>query len=211
MGCAGDSRAHQYLHEVLPGPRTAKAEAFRGILQGILATGRCTHLHATPSPQRRRDESFEESPGRAVTDRSRRHARAKRLTGARRQPGTAPALRRRRRIRRRSRSEAPPHTPCSIRFTSAYSRHSSRTRHPWQMRCAASTPSPFEGKNSRVSAPRQCARSIHAYSSGIRCGEISSTYVLPFGPRGRVRGVLGPGRRPAGRGAREPTEIRDLP
>ena len=35
--------------------------------------------------------------------------------------------RRRRRMRLRSRSDAPPHTPCSMRYSSAYSRHSART------------------------------------------------------------------------------------
>ena len=75
--------------------------------------------------------------------------------------------RRRRRMRRRSRSDAPPHTPCSMRFTSAYSRHSACTGHVAHTRCAVSTPVPSDGKNSAGLIPRHVARNIHAYSSGV--------------------------------------------
>ncbi len=54
-----------------------------------------------------------------------------------------------------------------MRFSSAYSKHSSRTWQPAQTRRAASTPSPSDGKNSEARAPRHKACSIHAYSSGV--------------------------------------------
>jgi WhiB family transcriptional regulator, redox-sensing transcriptional regulator len=81
------------------------------------------------------------------------------------------------------------------------------------MRCAASTPRPFDGKNSRVSAPRHRPCNIHAYSSGISC-TARNLFGRLFGGRGgcsQIPKVLGPGRFPAGRGAKEPAEIRDLP
>ena len=65
--------------------------------------------------------------------------------------------RRRRRILRRSRSEQPPHTPWSIRWIRAYSRHSSRTQHSTQVRLATSTPTPSEGKNCAGERSRQAA------------------------------------------------------
>ena len=53
---------------------------------------------------------------------------------------TGVSRRRRRRMRRRSRSDAPPQTPWSMRYVSAYSRHSACTVHCAQMRRALSTP-----------------------------------------------------------------------
>src|SRR5690242_18968714 len=76
-------------------------------------------------------------------------------------------------MRRRSRSDAPPHTPCSMRFSSAYSRHSARTGQVLQTTCAASTPSPSEGKKSAGFTPRHLPCNIQAYSSGVSCTVIS--------------------------------------
>src|SRR3954467_4825180 len=50
-------------------------------------------------------------------------------------------------MRRRSRSEAPPQTPWSMRLRRAYSRHGSFTGHSAHMRLATSTPTPSLGKN----------------------------------------------------------------
>src|SRR5438046_2018321 len=50
-------------------------------------------------------------------------------------------------MRRRSRSEVPPHTPWSTRFRSAYSRQGACTGQVAQMRRANSTPTPSLGKN----------------------------------------------------------------
>ena len=56
-------------------------------------------------------------------------------------------MRRRLRMRRRSRSLQPPHTPWSMRCSRAYSRHGSLTGQPAQILRALSTPTPSLGKN----------------------------------------------------------------
>src|SRR5215475_7801160 len=85
-------------------------------------------------------------------------------------------------MRRRSRSEAPPQTPCSIRCWSAYSRHSAFTVHIAHTRCAASTPKPSDGKNSVGLAPRQRPCIIQAYCSGTS----STASSLAFEPTARA-------------------------
>jgi len=70
--------------------------------------------------------------------------------------------RRRRLMRRRSPSDAPPHTPSSIRLASAYSKHSTRTGQLMQTSRAVSTPARSDGKNAAGLAPRQRARLIQA-------------------------------------------------
>ena len=58
-----------------------------------------------------------------------------------------PTLARRFRMRRRSRSLQPPHTPCSMRWSRAYSRHCVGTGQSVQILRARSTPTPSLGKN----------------------------------------------------------------
>jgi hypothetical protein len=71
-------------------------------------------------------------------------------------------IRRWRNIRRRCRSDAPPHTPWSTLSASAYSRQSSRTWHSEQMRCAASTPMPSLGKKTSGSMSLHFPRAIQS-------------------------------------------------
>ena len=63
---------------------------------------------------------------RSASDATRRR-RLTRRAESRGQDSTTSDMRRRLRIRRRSRSLQPPHTPCSMRCSSAYSRHWSAT------------------------------------------------------------------------------------
>src|SRR5437588_3325329 len=84
----------------------------------------------------------------------------------------AASSRRRRAIRRRSRSEAPPHTPCSMWLRSAYSRHGSLTGQSAQRRRATSTPTPSLGKNTSGGLVRQfpCViQSSIAYAPSSYC------------------------------------------
>src|SRR5579875_185996 len=67
-------------------------------------------------------------------------------------------------MRRRSRSEAPPHTPCSMWFSSAYSRHGPFTGHSAQYRRATSTPTPSLGKKISGGRSRQRPRTIQEVS-----------------------------------------------
>ena len=113
------------------------------------------------------------------------------------------AVRRRwRRMRRRSRSEHPPHTPWSMRNSSAYSRHSPFTGQSAQTRRARSTPTPSDGKNAPGAASRQRARSIHAgvWWSGRGRSSVRSSMLVkrralrngsrpPRGGRGATRSV----------------------
>ena len=97
-------------------------------------------------------------------------------------------MRRLRRMRRRSRSDAPPHTPCSIRYRSAYSRHGSFTGHVAHTRRAWSTPTPSEGKKNDGSRSRHYPSSIHECSasySGIGWSSMRSVerYARGFGSR----------------------------
>src|SRR5213082_1828286 len=72
--------------------------------------------------------------------------------------------RRRRAMRRRSRSEAPPQTPWSIRFWRAYSRHGALTGQSAQIRRATSTPTPSFGKNVDGGISRHFPCAIHTVS-----------------------------------------------
>jgi hypothetical protein len=68
--------------------------------------------------------------------------------------GRAGRPRRLREMRRRSRSEAPPQTPCSIWFSRAYSKQGDFTGHSAQYRRATSTPTPSLGKNTSGGSSR---------------------------------------------------------
>jgi hypothetical protein len=76
----------------------------------------------------------------------------------------APWRRRAWRIRRRSRSERPPHTPWSMLFSSAYSRHCCWAGHVAQIFCARITPTPSLGKKMSGLTSRHFPLSIHAAS-----------------------------------------------
>ena len=66
--------------------------------------------------------------------------------------------------RRRSRSESPPQMPKRSSCASAYSRHSSRTSQPRQIRFASRVEPPFSGKNASGSVCAHRARSCHCSS-----------------------------------------------
>lgn len=78
---------------------------------------------------------------------------------------TVAVRRRRRAMRRLSRSDVPPQTPWSMRFNSAYSRHGPLTTQSLQMRRATSTPTPSLGKKIDGSSIRHLPSDIHSVSS----------------------------------------------
>src|SRR5262245_33274578 len=73
-------------------------------------------------------------------------------------------MRRRFKMRRRSRSEQPPHTPWSMRLVRAYSRHDWRTGQSAQMRRATSTPTPSLGKKVDGAISLHRPHAIHSVS-----------------------------------------------
>ena len=88
--------------------------------------------------------------------------------------------RRRRRMRRRSRSEAPPHTPCSMRWTSAYSRHSAAHRALDAHALRGLDTEYRRTERTRPGlTPRHRAWNIHAYSSGVSTVTSTAPTVRP--------------------------------
>src|SRR5271155_1980639 len=71
-------------------------------------------------------------------------------------------VRRRRKMRRRSRSEHPPHTPWSMWFSSAYSRQILDTGQSAQTFCATMTPIPSLGKKTSGETSWHFPRAIHS-------------------------------------------------
>src|SRR5207302_7788899 len=70
-------------------------------------------------------------------------------------------------MRRRSRSEVPPHTPWSMPLRRAYSRQGPLTGHSAHTRRATSTPTPSLGKNREGGSVRHLALSIHISLIGL--------------------------------------------
>jgi len=90
-----------------------------------------------------------------------------------------------RRIRTRSRSEQPPHTPWSMWFSSAYSKHSRDTGHVAQIFCATTTPTPSRGKKTSQEASLHFPWFIHsAFIVALRVlhkdGGLCSVHHLDF-------------------------------
>jgi anti-anti-sigma regulatory factor len=75
-------------------------------------------------------------------------------------------------IRRRSRSEAPPQTPCSMWLARAYSKHGARTGHLSHICWAIWTPTPSLGKKIAGDSLRQSAEPIQPVSSWTSCDEV---------------------------------------
>jgi len=65
-------------------------------------------------------------------------------------------------MRRRSRSDVPPHVPCLSPFASAYARHAARTGHLAQTLRPSVRAAPSSPKNQSLRFPRHAARSNHA-------------------------------------------------
>src|SRR5436305_11451758 len=70
-------------------------------------------------------------------------------------------------MRRRSRSEVPPHTPWSMPFRRAYSRQGPFTGQSAQIRRATSTPTPSLGKNTDGASWRHRPLSIQDSVMGV--------------------------------------------
>ncbi len=96
----------------------------------------------------------------------------------------APVRRRWRMIRRRSRSVAPPQTPCFSRMVSACSKHATRTWHPAQTSLASRASSPSSGKNIPGSSPRHAPKSRHTMAfAGTTHSPVMRSEAFP--PRSR--------------------------
>src|SRR4029077_9894103 len=108
---------------------------------------------------------------------------------------TSTVSRRRLRIRRRSRSLQPPHTPWSMRWSRAYSRHAVATGQPAQILRALSTPTPSLGKNVAGGYRRQLPSALHAVaaSSVWGGGTIGSMFIAAAPCRDRTTGPTSKG------------------